>query len=308
MSCSFIVGLRMEDTLQQEKQELDFPNPNEDQGGIRCRLRDRDLLRKRKAEAEQKETNQVASQRKRSRGDEKSGTKMRGRPRKTEPTVMMPIIQGESALAHESPAVVVVPEPVGVISEQTPASLTPLLAAESGDKLELQPQSAINAPASTPLFGSVQSSVPAPFLTPPAPLNQTPALVSLSAPAPAPAPAPALDVLDAAAFPVQNPAPNVAPVPVLSQASAPAAAAAAASPQVETLFTESQGRDAFDQVLIEDLRPDEEEDLIPLQDKSADEDLTEIPLLNVPEQNKMFSIPTLSTQPPPQEHFPRNSV
>ncbi|KAG7486516.1 hypothetical protein JOB18_032827 [Solea senegalensis] len=304
MSCSFIVGLRMEDTLQQEKQELDFQNPNEDQGGIRRRLRDRDLLRKRKAEAEQKETNQVASQRKRSRGDEKSGTKKRGRPRKTEPTVMMPIVQGESALAHESPAVVVVPEPVGIISDQTPGSLTPLLAAESGDKLELQPQSAIAAPASTPLFGSVQSSVPAPFLTPPAPLNQTPAPVSLSAPAPAPAPA--LDVLDAAAFPVQNPA------PVLSQASAPAAAAASAaspaSPQVETLFTESQGRDAFDQVLIEDLGPDEEEDLIPLQDKSADEDLTETPLLNVPEQNKMFSIPTLSTQPPPQEYFPRNSV
>ncbi|XP_071361388.1 hemogen isoform X3 [Trachinotus anak] len=223
----------MEETLQQEKQESEYKNPSEDQGGIRRRLRDRDLLRKRKAEAEEKETNQwvfgAESQRKRSRTDEKSGTKKRGRPRKTDPTPEITVIQEEAAVAQEAPAVVVVPEPVGIISDTAPIP--------------------------------VQDSAPAPD-----------------------------------AVPVPAPALSRAPVP----------AAAPAPPQVETLYTESQGREALDQVLIEDLGPDEEEDINPLQDKGADEDLSETPLVNVPEQNKMFSIPTLSSPPLPQEYLPGN--
>ncbi|XP_022625837.1 nischarin-like isoform X1 [Seriola dumerili] len=294
----------MEEALQQEKQESEYKNPNEDQGGIRRRLRDRDLLRKRKAEAEEKETNQwvygMESQRKRSRTDEKSGAKKRGRPRKTDPTPEISVIQEEAAVVQEAPAVVVVPEPVGIISGQTSGSLTPLLVVGS-ETLESQPAPVLAAPASLPMFGSAQSSLFGPVLTSLDPVNQTPALVSPSVPAPSPA-----VVVDTTPIPVQGsaPAPDAIPVPALSQAPVPAAAPA--PPQVETLYKESQGREALDQVLIEDLGPDEEEDINPLQDQRADEDLSETPSVSVPEQNKMFSIPTLSSQPLPQEYLPGN--
>ncbi|XP_019956782.2 hemogen isoform X1 [Paralichthys olivaceus] len=298
---SFIVGLRMEETLQQDKQEMEYKNPNDDQGGIHRRLRDRDLLRKRKAEAEEKETNQwvlgVERQRKRSRADEKSSTKKRGRPRKSEPTLEIPVCQDEAASAQEAPAVVVLPESVAVVSEQTSGSLTPSLTA-GGDKPESQPESVLAAPASTLVLGSVHTSLYAPLLTSPAPVNQRPALLSLSVPAPLPT-----SFVDAALVHLQapDPAPDAGPVPGLSQVLVPAPA----PPQVETLYTESKDREALDQVLIEDLGPDDEEDIFPLQDKRADEDLTEPPSINLPEQNKMFSIPTLSSQPPP-EYLPGN--
>ncbi|XP_034458692.1 protein PRRC2C isoform X2 [Hippoglossus hippoglossus] len=275
---SFIVGLRMEKTLQQEKQETEYKNPNDDQGGIHRRLRDRDLLRKRKAETEEKD--QEERQRKRSRADEKSGTKRRGRPKKSEPTLEIPVSQDE-----------VVPGSVGVVSEQTSGSLTPSLTA-GGDKPESQPFPA--ASSSIPVLEPVLTSLYAPLLTSPAPVNQSPALLSLSVPAPLPT-----SVVDAALVLLQ--APDAVPVPALSRVAVPVPA----PPQVETLCTESQDRDPFDQVLIEDLGPDEEEDLSLLQDKTADEDLTEPPSINIPEQDKIFSIPTLSSQPPP-EYLPGN--
>lgn len=201
----------------------------------------------------------MESQRKRPRADEKSGTKKRGRPRKTEPTPEVSVIQEEAAEAQEAPAVVVVPEPAGIIPDQTSGSFTPLLAV-GGDTVESQPPSAIAEPALMPVLGSVQSSVFAPALTFPAPVNPTPAVVSPSIPAPSPA-------KSVNTAPV--PAPDAVPVPALSQADVPAVAPA--PPLVETLYTESQGRETLDQVLIEDLGPDEEEDISPSQDKSADE-------------------------------------
>ncbi|XP_053275657.1 mitogen-activated protein kinase 7 isoform X2 [Pleuronectes platessa] len=261
----------MEETLQQEKQETE--------GGIRRRLRDRDLLRKRKAEAEEKETNQEERQRKRSRADEKSGTKRRGRPRKSEPMLEIPVSENEAASALEAPAVkAVVPVSVGVVSEQTPGSLT---LTAGGDKPESQPESVPATPASTQVLEPVLTSLYAPLLTSPAPVYQSQALLSLSVPAP-------LVLLQA---------PDAVPVPALSQVPVPA------PPQVETLCTEARDRGAFE--LIEDLGPDEEEDLSLLQDKTADEDLTEPPSIIIPEQDKMFSIPTLSSQPPP-EYLPGN--
>ncbi|KAI3353099.1 hypothetical protein L3Q82_019668, partial [Scortum barcoo] len=243
---SFIAGVTMEDTLQQEKQELEYKNPNEEQGGILRRLRDRDLLRKRKAEAEEKETNQwvlgVESQRKRPRAEDKGGAKKRGRPRKVEPTPEISAIQAEAAAPQEAPAVVVVPKPAEVIPDQTSGALLTSLAVES------QPASALAGPASLPVFGSVQSPI------------FPPSVVSPSVPAPLPT-----NVLDLTPIPVQDlaPAPDAVPVPALSQAPAPALASAPpeAPLQVETLCIESQGKEALDPVLIEDLGPDEEEDL-----------------------------------------------
>ncbi|KAK2817162.1 hypothetical protein Q5P01_025353 [Channa striata] len=267
----------MEETLQQEK-DSEYKNPNEDQGGIRLRLRDRDLLRKRKAEAEEKKTNQGESHRKRPRADEKSGTKKRGRPRKTEPTSEISVIQEEAAVTQEAPAVVW-------------CSFTPILAV-GGDTLESQPASVLAAPAPKLVLGSVQSSIFAPALTSPAPVSAAPAVVSASVPV-----ASSANSLDTSVLASDGAA------PALSQTLFPAVAPA--SQLLETLYTESQDREANDQVLIEDLGPDEEEDISTSQDKRADEDLSETSQINLPEQNKMFSVPTLSS-PPPQENLPGN--
>ncbi|XP_069545431.1 uncharacterized protein hemgn isoform X1 [Brachyistius frenatus] len=278
----------MEQMSQQEKEELEYQNPNEVQGGIRRRLRDRDLLKKRKAEAEEKETNQwvlgVESQRKRSRAQDKSGTKRRGRPRKTDPMLQISVVQEEAAGTQEGPAVVVVPEPAEVIPDQISDYLTPVITVES----QLVP--ILAAPASAPLLESVQSPVFAPFLTSPAP----------AAPTPETAPVPVQD---------SAPDPDAVSAPAPSQDSVPAAdpAAPSAPPQVETLYTESQGRQAMDQILIDELGSDEEEDISPSQDKRADEDLRETLSIDMPEQNKIiYSVPTLSSAPLPQEYLPGN--
>lgn len=201
----------------------------------------------------------VESQRKRSRADDKSGTKKRGRPRKSEPTPELSVIQEEAVAVQDAPAVVVVPEPMGILSDQTSASLTPLFSVGS-DTLESQPASVLAVP---PEIGSVQTSVPAPGLS--SPVNQTPALVPLSVPGPSPP-----SVLDTAQIPAQDPD----PVPALFQAPVPAAAPSL----VETLYTESQGRQALDQVLIEDLGPEEEEDISRSQDNRADEGRDDVDL------------------------------
>ncbi|XP_056266356.1 uncharacterized protein hemgn isoform X4 [Pseudoliparis swirei] len=186
----------------EEKQESAYKHSNEDQGGIHHRLRDRNLLRKRKAEAEEKETNQVESQRKKHRAE--SSTKRRGRPKKSEPTPEISVIQEEAAVSQEVP-VVAVPEPTEVDPDQTPAL-----------------------------------------------------------------------------------------------------ALAAAPLQVETIFTEAQCREAHDQVLIKDLGSEEEGDISSSQDKRADDALIGTSSYNIPDPNKMFSIPTVSLTPPPQKYFPGN--
>ncbi|XP_029909689.1 cyclin-dependent kinase inhibitor 1C isoform X2 [Myripristis murdjan] len=299
-------GLGMEEALEKEKQELEYKNPDDNQGGIRRRLRDRDLLRKRKAEAEEKETNQVESRRKRPRGEEKSSTGKRGRPRKTESTPEIPVTQEQPALVQGAPAVVVVPEPVEVTPAQSLSSLTPLLTA-GRDPLESQPTYVPAAPAPIPVLASVQIPVGTPLLTsPPAPApaptaaDLTPALVSAPAPVVVPSLASSKDPDMAPA-----PASAQAPAPALSQVPAPAPAPYSASSQLETLYTEPQGRETLDQVLIEDLGPDEEEDIPPAQDKRADQDVIEEPSLRAPEQNNMFSAPTISS-PPAQEYLPGN--
>ncbi|KAM9770241.1 uncharacterized protein hemgn isoform 1-T1 [Menidia menidia] len=292
----------MEETSQPEKnQELELKNQIEEEGGIRRRLRDRDLLRKRKAEAEEKETNQwvwgVESQRKRSRTGDKSGSKKRGRPRKSEP--VLSVIQEEPVVTREAPAVVVAPGPAALISDQISGPLTPVLAVES------QPASFLVAPAPAPVLQSVQNTVFGPFLTSPPPLGSalgtSSVLIQSSAPVQVPNPAPVQAPDAAPALPL-----DIFSAPALSQDSAPAASVAPppAPPQVETLYTESQARD--DQVLIEDLGPDEEEDVSPSQERRVNEGLNEALSVNVPEQTKMYSVPTLSSSTLPQEYLPGN--
>ncbi|XP_061536095.1 uncharacterized protein hemgn [Phycodurus eques] len=107
----------MEETLQQE---IEYKSQNEeDQGGIRRRLRDRELLKRRRAETEEKETYQwdlgLESLGKKQRAEQRSGTKRRGRPRKTECTPESSFTQECEVVEPDAPAVVVLPQSGEVI-------------------------------------------------------------------------------------------------------------------------------------------------------------------------------------------------
>lgn len=210
----------------------------------------------------------VESQRKRRAGD-RSGAKKRGRPRKTEPTPEISVVQEEALAFEEVPAVVVAPQPVEIIPDQTLGSLSLFPAVES------QPMSAIAA--SLPVFGTPLKPLFASGLAPPAPVNptQSPSLSSVPAPAPtkdkdtapvtvqdlAPAPAPAPD---AAPVPAQTLEPN----PAAPSAEAPATSTDSSG--LGPLYIEPKEWDR-NQVMIEDLGPDEEEDITLPQDKVENE-------------------------------------
>lgn len=215
----------------------------------------------------------MESQRKRRAGD-RSGAKKRGRPRKTEPTPEISVVQEEAPAFEEVPAVVVAPQPVEIIPDQTLGSLSLLPA------VELQPTSAIAA--SLPVFGTPLKPLFASGFAPSAPVNptQSPSLSSVPAPAPtkdkdtasvtvqdlAPAPAPApAPALDADPVPAQTLEPNTA------TASAEAPATSTGSSGLGPLYIEPKEWENGNQVMIEDLGPDEEEDISLSQDKVENE-------------------------------------
>ncbi|XP_054875796.1 skin secretory protein xP2 isoform X1 [Poeciliopsis prolifica] len=360
----------MEETSQQENlQEAENENQLEEEGGIRRRLRDRELLRKRKAEAEEKETNQwvfgVESQRKRSRGENKSGTKRRGRPRKTDPVLQFPLLQEE---AEEVISGQILTSQIGVPtveSQQTPDVDAPAHMVVQNSLFEKLEVDSAPVPAQysvpdvqVPVQNSYATSVPVKAqYAAPEPVQDpyavsVPIQVSYSAPlpvkpqysvpvpvkAPYAAPEP-VQVPYAASIPVK--ASYMVPIPVQSpdddpievqtsddvpvqfpdpfpvQASSqdlPAAVANVASaavpppPQVEELYPESPDRETPEQVLIEDLGPDDEKDISPSENDRTDEGLDETPLMNTAGQNKIYSIPTLSSPSLPQEYLPGNQI
>lgn len=176
-----------------------------------------------------------------------SGGKKRGRPRKAEPVQEISVTQEESAAA--GPAVVVVSEPAQINPGQT------FLARSA---VESQPASVSAAPLL--VFESVQSSSFAPAPTPPASTNptQTPSVLG-------PAPTKALDE---GPITVQDQNPALAPdVPVLILTPAAAAPPAAdVNPPAAPTESNREG-----QLTIEDLGPDEEEDLSLSQTKITNE-------------------------------------
>ncbi|XP_016140901.1 uncharacterized protein hemgn isoform X2 [Sinocyclocheilus grahami] len=112
----------MEETLEKEIPPSEVKDSNE--GGIRLRLRDRDLLKKRKAEAEEKATNQAQSLKRVKK--KTSGTPGRkGRPRK-EPPVVIPEDLGLAQETDPFPVTLLITEPV----LPTIAETLPLLPAE----------------------------------------------------------------------------------------------------------------------------------------------------------------------------------
>nr|XP_057934969.1 putative uncharacterized protein DDB_G0290521 isoform X2 [Doryrhamphus excisus] len=332
----------MEGTSQQD---TDWKGQNEEeQGGIRRRLRDRELLKRRKAEAEEKETSQLESPRKRQRAE---GTKRRGRARKIADTPL-------SSFTQEDPAMVVLPEP----EEAIPAPASDLLEAESflsetpwvrstttpglGLSLVSTPDVLTAVPA---VPSQDQSTAPAPDLTPkpvsdpapdiaPEPVSDfapepTPDLAPEPTSAPDPAPEPASD------FKPTEPTPALAPEPtsgsdavpepasdsaldallVFAQSQAPVLEPASVSsvipPQVETLMSsQSQAKETLDQVIIEDLGPDDKEEQVQVQsrnqDKRADQETSEALSINEPPKNETCTVPSLSSLTSTQGYFQGN--
>ncbi|XP_028299729.1 hemogen [Gouania willdenowi] len=255
------------------EQGLESTNSKEDEGGIRCRLRDRNLLRKRKAEAEEKETNQwdfgVESPSKRSKATVKSSSKKRGRPRKLETTPLIPVVQEKEAVIQEDPGVVLVPEAAGTILDQKTSFLTPLPAVAS-------------EPA--PLQESVQSPVFVSTLSSPALVNPAPDMTT-----------------------IQDSAQEVFLGPVLSQDST--LYPAPAPQQLDNLYAESQNNEASDQILNQDVGRNDEMNKAPPADKKTDEDigvedLSETRLMT--EQSKMYPLPSFSSMPLSEEYLPGN--
>ncbi|XP_077381724.1 hemogen isoform X2 [Festucalex cinctus] len=349
----------MEETLQQE---IEYESPNEeDKGGIRRRLRDRELLKRRRAEAEEKETYQLESLGKRQKIAQRRGTKRRGRPRKTDCTPESSFTQEGEIVDPEAPAVVVLPQSVEVIpalaldslSTVTSGTLEPVSTSLPNPVLTPVPNIALVSPAGllpppitvppapsqdlsivpdvcpppiadlpalaqdlatvsdqtsapelalppTAVLPDLstapdQASVPDSDLIPPPTAVPLTPVQDLSSPdpdlVPLPIAVPPAYAQDLATAPVQYSAPEVVPasapdvvlVSALSQAPISEAVGAPTAPpqRVENLSTETQDRENLDQVLIEDLGPDElKNDVPPTQDKTANEDESKNPFNN----------------------------
>ncbi|XP_072534711.1 uncharacterized protein hemgn [Salminus brasiliensis] len=108
------------ETFEKENPPVEVKSADDDQGGIGRRLRDRDLLRKRKAEAEEKATNQWvygAQSRKRVRREPSSTPGKKGRPRKNviaaepqpQPAELQPTHQQEILTTPEDAPAVLIP-------------------------------------------------------------------------------------------------------------------------------------------------------------------------------------------------------
>ncbi|XP_076830061.1 hemogen isoform X2 [Brachyhypopomus gauderio] len=138
----------MEETLEKEN-PVDTKAPDSDEGGIGRRLRDRDLLRKRKAEAEEKATNQAQS-RKRARKEPSNTPGKKGRPRKTTPAADPQTDQARLQAAHqpEMPIPVQQPAPVPVLTPHT----------ASAPAVTQQPPELLPAPATGVALEEVPSS------------------------------------------------------------------------------------------------------------------------------------------------------
>ncbi|KAG7262451.1 hypothetical protein CRUP_035675 [Coryphaenoides rupestris] len=304
----------MDETLNiMNNQGLDPQEPDQNQGGILRRLRDRDLLRKRKAEAEEKETYQVASKRRHTRGDPRSGAGRRGRPRKAENLPDVLPFQEEEEKKKEEESVQEVPQPPA--EEPLPEAEKAGLGTISYSPL--RPLAYIPmAPALLPDVASVQAPAVAyssaylyplsPTLTPtPAP-GPVPAVVPIIVPEPT-VPTPNT-TLPAPSGPSQTETPlevvlDLAPAPlVLEPVPAP--------PSAVVYTTESSTREALDQVTIEDLGPDELEDVRSPQKEVAverfDTDPGEGPSPAVVERTTILSSPLFTSLSTTQGYFKEN--
>ncbi|CAL8331689.1 unnamed protein product [Lota lota] len=307
----------MDETLNMDNQGLDRQEPETNQGGILRRLRDRDLLRKRKAEAEEKETKQwvygVESKRRRARGEERSGTGKRGRPRKTENLLeVLPIQEEEKEedpVQHvpQPPAEESLPEAVEAGPAQT--FYTRLIATVNIPTAPAPPLDVTSV--QTPVVTSYST-----FLFPTAPtltltLNPTPAQTPTLTPTPAPNLVPEPTVLTPSTqSPPLPPSSGQSETPVEAPVSAALALAPAPASSALVHTTEYSTMEALGQVTIEDLGPDEMENVCSLQKDEAvnrfDTDSVEGPSPPNVDQSTMFSSPLLTALSATQRYFTEN--
>ncbi|XP_060729249.1 hemogen isoform X2 [Tachysurus vachellii] len=212
----------MEETLE-EKVLAEVKVPDDDQGGTGRRLRDRDLLRKRKAEAEERATNQAQSS-KRVKRETNNVPRKKGRPRKNVP-----------------------------VKEQQP------------ETTEVQDV------GETVTLSQAEEMVPAP-------------------------PSATVSTLDSVSIPVQ------APAPALELPQIPAGVSVQIPLHVPEVTPEikASSEALLQEVLIEDLGPDEEQDKAVLQDKLVINQggVEEPSAIDVGEQNKEISDTALASPQP----------
>ncbi|XP_046730423.1 uncharacterized protein hemgn isoform X2 [Silurus meridionalis] len=225
----------MEETFE-EKVLMEVKVPDDEQG-IGRRLRDRDLLRKRKAEAEERATNQWvygAQSSKRAKRETNNVSRKKGRPRKNVP------------VKEQQPEM---PEVQDVGEIDTPSHADEMITAPHP------------APVPDPVSAPISDSIPAQDTA--LDLPRMPALVPV---------------------PIPLSAPDVTPSEM--------------KPSSEALLQE---------VLIEDLGPDEDEDKAVSEDKLIiDQGVEEPSAIDVAEQTKVFSDTVLAS--PESESLPGNLI
>ncbi|XP_019717658.1 proline-rich receptor-like protein kinase PERK13 isoform X2 [Hippocampus comes] len=198
----------MEETL---RQEIEYKSQNEeDQGGIRGRLRDRELLKRKRAEAEEKETYQVESLGKRQKADQRRGAKRRGRPKKTDCTPESSFTQEVKVADPEAPAVEVLPQSVAVIPALGLDSL-PTLGSGTLEPVSTWLPNPVLTPDPNVALVSPPSLVPPPIRVPPAPSEALSAAPDVFRPSSAAFPPAAQDL---ATISDQISAPDLAPPPI----------------------------------------------------------------------------------------------
>ncbi|XP_036407770.1 pollen-specific leucine-rich repeat extensin-like protein 1 isoform X2 [Megalops cyprinoides] len=261
------------ETLEKDTTQSEYKQPDENEGGILRRLRDRDLLRKRRAEAEEKAIYQVQSKRKRERREVKSGSGRKGRPRKSEAGVVPQPSQDQP------------PQEVPCVEEALSQGLTPSQAQEQPDqdaskadepliagitKAE-EPPSTDTTKAGKELFDDVTKGKEE--VLPLATSESQPSLppiLSLAPPAP-------------------KPQPELAPAP----------------PQEETpAQTELKSSLSVEEPTIKDLGPDEKEiDPVPPEKLATEQGASGGPGDSVTDSAQVFSVPTI-VSPPQQSCVP----
>ncbi|XP_064201363.1 histone-lysine N-methyltransferase SETD1B isoform X2 [Anguilla rostrata] len=260
------------ETLGKDTAQVECKQPDDNEGGIRRRLRDRDLLRKRRAEAEEKEIYQVQSKRQRGRPEGKTGPGRKGRPKKSE-TAVAPQPAQEGAPQDGSAEEEV---QQGAVLSQTEEQL-PWDPAQEEQPVISDPHQAeqpvtaniadVAEQLPTDTVEGAGESLPPPALPP-----TLPQPLGLLLPPPAP--------------PAPEPRPEV--IPFLAQEQAPPAETASVPPK--------------DEVTIEDLGPDDEEaepEPYPARELEPERGTEEEPGDNVTDSTGVFSISTLVSPPQP---------
>ncbi|KAI1883616.1 hypothetical protein AGOR_G00233400 [Albula goreensis] len=269
------------ETLEKDTTQVECKQPDDNQGGIRGRLRDRDLLRKRRAEAEEKAIYQwvygVQSKRKTVRREGKSGPGRKGRPRKSEASSQEVTQDGKEE--EGLPQGVTMSQANEQLSQDTTKEEEPLTfntvnmeapVTTDTTKGEEPPAKVLVDSLSVDPSKGKGESLSLPLLQSPPLLSFLPSSSLFSAP------------------PVTEPQPEVVPSP------------APAPPKEETPQVETKSSLPAEEPEIEDLGPEEEEfDVTPVAKPIVEKGASEEPGDKVTDSTQLYSIPAMVSPPQP---------